>query len=298
MAALLLLLACAGEGDDSMTTTAARAVPAEILGWKASDSVERYDRESIFDYINGAGEVYRSYAFDEVTVYRFTKPEAPQISAEVFDMGSPQDAYGVFSFTRESEESGIGGGFERRGGVICFWQDRYFVCVVADQSTDESQGAITELARTIAERLPPTTTVPRLVELLPAEGRLQHSERFFHIHPSLNYHYFLAEQNVLKLSRSTNAVLATYKPGHTHLLGIEYPTISEAGEGYRGFIDSFLPEAAATGMARVDADKWVRAINLERYVIICLDAASAEGATVLTESMKESLIKANLVTGN
>ena len=291
---MIMTAACDGDKGDNMATEATRAVPNEILDWKVSDTVETYDRETIFDYINGAGEVYRSYAFRDVTVWRFSKPDAPDITVEIFDMGSPEDAYGVFSYTRESEESGIGGGYEQRGSVLCFWQNRYYVCVAAYESTDDVRQAVTMLARTIVQKLPQSGGMPRLIELLPQEGMIEHTQRFFHIHPSLNYHYFLAEQNILRLSESTNVVLGVYEPGTTYLLCVEYPTAQEAREAYSSFVENYLPEAAETGVAMVDVDKWVCARLLGSYVVITFDAASRDKSTVLTDAMKSSLIAANL----
>jgi len=288
--------ACDDDKGDNMATEAALAVPNEILGWKVSDTVETYDRESIFDYINGAGEVYRSYGFRDVTVWRFGKPDAPDITVEIFDMGSPEDAYGVFSYARESEESGIGGGYEQRGSVLCFWQNRYYVCIAAYESTDDTRQAVTMLARSIAQQLPQSGGIPRLIRLLPQEGMIEHTERFFHIHPSLNYHYFLAEQNILRLSDSTNAVLAVYEPGTTCLLCVKYPSAQETEQAHGSFVDNYLPDAAETGVAMVDVDKWVCAGKLGRYVVITFDAVSRESATELADAMKKSLLDANLVT--
>ncbi len=296
VSAIIMTAACDGNKGDNMATEAARAVPNEILDWKVTDTVETYDRESIFDYINGAGEVYRSFAFRGVTVWRFSKPDAPDITVEIFDMGSPEDAYGVFSYTRESEESGIGGGYEQRGSVLCFWQNRYYVCLAAYESTDDVRQAVTMLARSIAQELPQSGDIPRLIGLLPQEGMARHTERFFHIHPSLNYHYFLAEQNILKLSESTNVVLAVYEPGTTYLLCVEYLSAHEAEEAHGSFIDNYLPDAAETGVAMVDVDKWVCATKLGRYVVITFDAVSRDRSTMLTGAMKISLTDANLVT--
>ena len=40
-------------------------LPREIYGWQAKGKDEFYDPQTIFDYINGAGEVYRSYNFGQ-----------------------------------------------------------------------------------------------------------------------------------------------------------------------------------------------------------------------------------------
>lgn len=272
------------------------APPTEIMGWRVADSVETYDRESIFDYINGAGEVYRSYAFQNVTVHRYAKPEAPEIVAEIFDMGTSDDAYGVFSYARETEESGIGSAFERRGNVLCFWQSKYYVCVVAYKSSDDVRNAIDLLARAIAERLPPVGAAPRMISLLPSENRMVHTERFFRIHASLNYHYFLAEQNILNLTEQTNAVLASYEPGATHLLAIEYPTKSEAADAHQSFIDNYLPEADNGDAVMIETDKWIALLLAGKYLIICFDATDQNTAQRLVDTMKTNLANAGLLT--
>lgn len=271
------------------------APPNEIMGWHVSDSMETYDRESIFDYINGAGEVYRSYAFVNVTVHRYTKPDAPEIIAEIFDMGTSDDAFGVFSYTRESEEQGIGSAFERRGNVLCFWQSKYYICVVAYKSSDHVKTAIDSLARAIAERLPPAGSLPRMISLLPKENRVAHTERFFHIHPSLNYHYFLAEQNILHLNEQTNAVLASYEPGTTHLLAIEYPTESEAASAHRSFMDSYLPEAVNSDAVMIETNKWVAITIAGEYLIISFDATDQKTAQHLVDTMKTNIATAGML---
>jgi len=48
-------------------------LPQEINGWRAETKDEIYDPQTIFDYIDGAGEVYRSYNFKKLLARRFTK---------------------------------------------------------------------------------------------------------------------------------------------------------------------------------------------------------------------------------
>jgi hypothetical protein len=184
-------------------------LPEQIDSWTRSDSADSYNRETIFDYINGAGEVYRSYAFGQVVVVVYAGPQGPDITVELFDMGNPADAYGVFSYAREREETGIGGGYEQKGRVLCFWQDRYYVCVASEERTADSDRALLDISRAISDRLPAASDPPDLVAMLPGEGLVAFSERFFHLHQSLNYQYYLARANILELSTETDAVLAT-----------------------------------------------------------------------------------------
>ena len=47
--------------------------PAEVSGWKWDGKESHYNRKTIFDYIDGAGELYIAYNFNGVKVRRFEK---------------------------------------------------------------------------------------------------------------------------------------------------------------------------------------------------------------------------------
>ena len=264
-------------------------LPETIGEWVKQDDPIMYDRETIFDYINGAGEVYRSYAFSEVLVNRYETPSGSGVTVEVFDMGKPEDAYGVFSYAREDEEDGIGAGFERKGSVLCFWQDRFYVCVAAEQR-DENPGAVLgEVARGISVGLPAPGGKPALMETLPAEGRVPFSDRFFHTHQSLNYHHYLARENVLLLSPETDVALARFRPGSTYLLVIDYQNEDDASEALASFRGFLAQEASASQASESGASeapetvpfgegKWTSSIRRSRFVIAVLDATSEEMA--------------------
>ncbi len=268
-------------------------VPHEILGWKQRDTVETYDRETIFDYINGAGEVYRSYGFRKVTVFRLAKPEEPDITVELFDMGSAEDAYGIFSHARGNEEMGIGEGYEYEGSLLSFWRANFFVCVLAQQESPKTKQAVFALARKISEQLPASGGKPELVSYLPEEGLTPGNTRFFHLHTSLNYHYFLANRNILNLSPDTRAVLARYEPGPTYLLCVKYPSVQQADQARSQFVENYVPEAQTTGAAETEQGKWVAVGSEREYVIIALDAATEVYARHLIKAFADRLSGSN-----
>jgi hypothetical protein len=259
-------------------------LPERIAGWTRGDSSIVYDRETIFDYINGAGEVYRSYAFSHVVVAVYAGPEGPDITVELFDMGNPADAYGVFSYAREREESGLGGGYERKGRVLCFWQDRYYVCVASEERTEDSDRVLMEVARAISERMPPASNPPDLLTLLPGAGRVAFSERFFHLHQSLNYHYYLARENILNLGPETDAVLARYAPGSVYLLLVKYQDESNAAAAASSFQQGYLPNSGDAQTVQTENGKFSSYERHDRYVIVVLDAESETAANDLLQA--------------
>lgn len=267
-------------------------LPETIGEWTRQNDPVTYDRESIFDYINGAGEVYRSYAFKDVVVDRYESSDGRGVTVEVFDMGDPHDAFGVFSYAREDEQEGIGSGYERKGTVLCFWQDRFYVCVAAEQRDDDPGAVLEPVARGISGALPSEGAKPPLMGALPAEGRIPFSDRYFHTHQSLNYHHYLDRNNVLQLSPDTRVALARYDPGSTYLLTIDYGSAhgaSAAMESFRNFLTagSGGSEPALGGRAESFnryGSTWAIFGQLDGTLVVVLDAVTPEVAEELWEA--------------
>jgi hypothetical protein len=295
-----LLLGCSASETENVDT--AMLLPETIDGWVKEASQVTYDRETIFDYINGAGEVYRSYAFEDVIVARYESLEGLGVTVELFDMGNPADAYGVFSYAREQEVTGIGTAFERRGSILCFWQDRFYVCVAAEQRDPDPGPIIEEVARGVSQSLPAAGSRPSLVDMLPAEGLRPLSERFFHLHQTLNYHYYLIRENVLNLSAETDAVLGRYQPGSTILLIIDYRDEGAATEALVSFrnlsaqnrVSAETPgetQGVDSAERTLKTENWnfVSSIQQGRFVVVALNGEDEAAVEALIETASDNL---------
>ena len=93
-------------------------LPSEVGGWKWDGKDMKYNSRTLFDYIDGAAELYLAYGFQNLVVRRFEKPGQPSIMAELYEMATSEDAYGVFSFEHQDEPVGIGQGSEFGGGLL------------------------------------------------------------------------------------------------------------------------------------------------------------------------------------
>jgi len=267
-------------------------VPDEIHGWRAQDELEVYDRKTIFDYIDGAGEIYLLYDFQKVVVLRLIKAAFPTILVELFDMGTSEEAFGIFSHASEGDEQGIGQGSEYRGGLLCFWKANYFVCISSEQETAETKKAVTDLAERIAQKIAVTGTEPKLLDYLPEEGLIDGSVRYFHKHTSLNYHYFVAQQNLLNLSPQTDAVLAEYQPDQSYLLCIRYQSPIEAEAALDSFLNTYMPEGKESGIAQIHEEKWVSAKSTGQFLVVVFDAPTKAYALNLMKAAENKLPEA------
>ena len=92
--------------------------PERKGGWDLQKGVKRYDEEGIFKYMDGAGEVYRLYGFRVLTVARCARSGQPEITIELFDMGTSEDAFGVFTHSAEGDSAGVGQGSYAKPGLV------------------------------------------------------------------------------------------------------------------------------------------------------------------------------------
>jgi hypothetical protein len=272
--------------------------PEKILGWKVHGKVETYNRETIFDYMNGAGEIYLAYDFRELSVQRYIKPKSPDIVLEIFDMGSSEDAFGVFSHGQGREEglkvkqfkgSKVGQDSEYSRGLLCFWKDRFFVSIYAERETLQAKKAVLALGNVISKRIKTEGKKPSLLNYLPEDKFSEKSLRYFHRHEILNYHYFVADKNILHLDRHTNALFVQYRDDKGYLLLVEYREPNQAKKAHENFTDAYMPEAKHRGIVQIENGRWV-AVRLEKnFMIVVFDAISEAEAFSKIEAVWSKL---------
>jgi hypothetical protein len=278
---------------DGKTVGMKRLLPQKVGNYKSDGKDQFYDRQTAFRYMDGAAELYRSYAFKLLMVRRYVKDGSPPIVVELFDMGSPEDAFGVFSFETEGEDPGVGQGSGYGGGLLRFWKGKYFVNVYGEQDKPPTREDVLSVGGVVAQSIKKEGQRPRLLNHLPDKGLSARSIRYFHDPHSLNHHYFLSHENILQLGEKTNAVLAVYSmpaaQGKTLLLVIEYPTRVRADSAFLNFVKAYMPEAPLTKAARIENGKWTMAQVYQKHVIVVFDAFSQKSGEALIGTTRQRL---------
>jgi hypothetical protein len=265
-----------------------KLLPLKVENYRADGKDEFYDRQTAFRYMDGAAELYRAYAFRLLMVRKYVKKDHPSILVELFDMGSSEDAFGIFSYQTEEEEVGIGRGSDYGGGLLRFWKGNYFVNVFAEKETPDTKRDILKIGEAVAKGIKKDGAIPKLIQYLPEEGLSQKTIRYFHLHQVLNHHYFISHDNILQLGSKTKAILATYlisgEKAKTLLLIIQYPDPQKALRAYQVFSKVYLPEASSSKPVKTENGKWTIARLHQKYVMVVFDAPSQEKAETLIES--------------
>lgn len=286
--ALMLLIAlCAAESACGGAKSAwyELFLPDSVESWKAAGPVRTYGRSNLFDYMNGAGELYLAYDFRELAVRKYASPGEPEFVAEIFLMSSSRDAYGVFSHEHAEGSSGvasIGQDRDYAAGLLRFWKGTFFVRILADRETAGAKSAVLALGRLISKAIPAEGARPDLLAPLPRTGLVRESIRYFHKHTVLNYHYFLADSNILNLSEKTDAVLAQYRieDHKPRLLVVRYPNAADASAAYAQFGRTYFKDRpvsnAAFRIEKIERDEYVGMRRDGRILRFVFDAGSKE----------------------
>ena len=270
--------------------TLSQVIPRKILDWQASEKDQTYDRKTIFDYMDGGAEVYLAFNFRHVLVRRYEAPSGDDIVLDVFDMDSPEEAYGVFSCDRQDPEAGIGQESTFGPGLLRFWQGRYFVSISSAGNEQKTDEAILELGKAVVPHLGQPGEPPLLLQLLPPDGLIESKISYFHGSISLSNRYLVASENILSLEKGkTDCVFAEYSEGSEEtikLLLIRYPDEEQALAACQSFLKDYLSEAAPDGTAQTENKKWVLGQSHKNYVAVVFEAPSKERAEKLFAAVR------------
>jgi hypothetical protein len=112
----------------------------EVKGFEQATPLVVYNRNNIFDYINGEAEVYFPFGFQLLYSQSYKKNESDiRILVDVYDMGTYLGAKGVFdNYTQQggSEIPGLGDSAWTDKHIVLFIHERYFFRVGIDPSSD------------------------------------------------------------------------------------------------------------------------------------------------------------------
>lgn len=156
--------------------------PACADGWVLDGKVTLFDKDSLFDRINGESELYFPYGFTLLAYGRYESKKDPKIAvdADVYSMGSLLDAFGMFANYRRKDAAVVAVGAE---GVISssqllFYQDRYFVRLQVTGATTIDAAALLACGKAVSQRLPPVTGRPKMLNALDVPAAVKRTERY------------------------------------------------------------------------------------------------------------------------
>ena len=72
----------------------------EIKGWKQSGEVQTFAPKTLYEYINGAADLYLMYDFEELKVEEYQNEKKASVTVEIYRHKTPTHAFGIYSQER------------------------------------------------------------------------------------------------------------------------------------------------------------------------------------------------------
>ncbi|MDR1406666.1 MAG: hypothetical protein LBJ23_01295 [Tannerella sp.] len=233
-------------------------LPEQYEAYKVSEWMD-YEGEALYDYINGGAELYLSYGLVGMTGCKYNGEGLPQITVEIYEMTSSQNAFGVYTQSRDREEYDFGQGSQSFNDFILFWKDNYYVIITAQKATPESTKTIRQMASFVDGAIPGTGRKPDIVDALPPQDLVPGGYLYFHHYVWLNAFLFIADYNIINITDETHAVLARYGNGDSrcYLLVADYPDMPSAETAFIRLKEKFAPESAGSRpVLRLEDQTW------------------------------------------
>jgi len=210
---------------------------ARIAGWALDGSVRLFvGPKGLFEYIDGAGEPYLTYAFVQVAAAKYRRATM-EVNADLWYFQTPEEAFGAYSRDASAGARAperLGNAAASGEGEVWAWNGANYLHLVSLGNQPAARDDLVALAKALIARMPEgEARLPAVVTALPIPGREQQSVHFFH--------HSLAAPDVLPadltgpaglgLGPTTPAAFARYahggKPSHWVVVA-EYATSDEA----------------------------------------------------------------------
>jgi len=176
------ILVVPGEGQERRPNPALAALVPQAEGWKQAEAPQTFFPESLYEYIDGAAESYLSYDFGELLVLQL-KNEAKEertLTVEIYDMGQPANAFGIFSAERYPENTAVPVGDLGyiEGESLNFMAGRFYVKLLSFGLGEGTAPALTDYAQKLAGAVAEKGVLPALLQSFPKENLVPQSEKY------------------------------------------------------------------------------------------------------------------------
>ena len=145
----------------------------QLPAWKSDGKVLSFNKENLFEHIDGAAEFYLSFGFESLKVGSWTN-SGTELTIEVYDMVSPLNAWGIYSNEKSVKARTVPVGLEGYGDATTFTfaTGKFYVKMNGMQLEKVSGFSLKAVAEEFAKTLCTKPEYPKVVGLFPVENQL------------------------------------------------------------------------------------------------------------------------------
>ena len=163
----------------------------EMLGWKQSGEVQAFTPKTLFEYINGAADLYLMYDFQELRVAEYKNEKKASVIVEVYRHKTPTHAFGIYSQERLPNANflDVGGQGYIEENILNFLIGPYYVKINSFNTGADDKEILLTFAKKVAENLGGKGSLPSILSAFPTDGKKKNSEKFINQN-FLGYSFF------------------------------------------------------------------------------------------------------------
>jgi len=165
----------------------------EIEGWKQTGEILTFSPRKLYDYNDGAADIYLTYGFQELKVAEYQNEKKASVTVEIYRHETPTQAFGIYSQERLGNANfldiGAQGLMEKNS--LIFTQANYYVKIDSSDTGAEDEEVLLAFAKGVAKKLGEKGSLPAILSAFPEEGKRKNSEKFI-AKNFLGYSFFLS----------------------------------------------------------------------------------------------------------
>ncbi len=166
------------EGTDPSRHELLKLIPVPVpAGAVAQGSATFYGPDNLYEYMDGGADIFVLYGVRTLLHQEFRTKEI-DVTVDIFDMGSPETAFGMYAAERSPSCHFVSIGTEgyQDKGVLTFFRDRYYLKLAGFGAGADP--VLEAFARALSSKIGGNPAFPALLSRLPAEYRKPHSEQY------------------------------------------------------------------------------------------------------------------------
>jgi hypothetical protein len=158
----------------------AEILPEKIgaTGWIRKPDISVFEGDALFEYIDGAAEMYHKYDFIDLHAAEYEKGDAV-MTADVYRFLSSNMAFGMYTTLRPDEPDTVMLGIEGFTFDTNWIYVKGFYLVNVYTYDNVGMGDVRAVAAGIEARLQGTSAKPAVFDIFPAGNRVPYSEKIY-----------------------------------------------------------------------------------------------------------------------
>ena len=209
LAVLCFLAPLAAASQTRSANPELSALVPKPADWSLAEAPRSYFPDNLFEYIDGAAESYLGYDFRELIVADLEKRGAgATLTLEIYDMGLPLNAFGIFAAERypENKVVALGDLGYIEGEALNFLSGRFYVKMLAFGLGQATESTLVGVGAKVAAGIKSAGGLPALVRAFPRGDLVARSEKY-------------VKKNFMGYEFLHDGYVATYKTGDREIEG-------------------------------------------------------------------------------